>query len=78
MPVENLLTPDYLRRIAWRPPTPATAGSIAEALEDLGARKWQRELAVPVITEAFLHPEPLAERKPKADEVDPNTGSRKR
>ncbi|AUI52353.1 HRDC domain-containing protein [Arthrobacter crystallopoietes] len=78
MPVENLLTPDYLRRIAWRPPTPVTAGSIAEALRDLGARNWQRELAVPVITEAFLHPEPLAERKPKADEADPKTGSRKR
>ena len=22
LPVENLLTPDYVRRLAWRPPTP--------------------------------------------------------
>lgn len=78
MPVENLLTPDYLRRIAWRPPAPVTAGSIAEALRDLGARNWQRELVVPVITDAFLHPEPLAERRPKADEADPKTSPRKR
>jgi ribonuclease D len=61
MPVENLLTPDFLRRIAWRPPAPVSEASVAAALQELGARPWQLELAVPVVTEAFLHPEPLPE-----------------
>ena len=28
LPVENLLTPDYVRRLAWRPPTPLTEQSV--------------------------------------------------
>ncbi|MEE1620124.1 HRDC domain-containing protein [Zafaria sp. J156] len=59
MPVENLLTPDFLRRIAWRPPTPIEPDSIAEALAGLGARPWQVEIAAPVLTVAFLDPDPL-------------------
>ncbi|NKX54852.1 HRDC domain-containing protein [Arthrobacter mobilis] len=63
LPVENLLTPDYLRRLAWRPPAPVTEESLAAELAGLGARRWQVQLAAPVLAEAFLHPEPLAERK---------------
>jgi len=48
--VENLLTPDYVRRLAWRPPSPATEESVDAVLAGYGARQWQRELAVPVIT----------------------------
>lgn len=49
LPVENLLTPDTLRRVAWAPPTTIDAESIAAALESLGARPWQiAELAEPV------------------------------
>jgi len=44
VPVENLLTPEYLRRLAWRPPTPVTEESVDGMLADLGARPWQREL----------------------------------
>jgi ribonuclease D len=50
LPVENLLTPDYVRRLAWRPPDPATEESVDAALAGYGARPWQRELAVPAIT----------------------------
>ena len=51
LPVENLLTPDYLRRVLWTPPATrdpdALAAAVAGALADLGARAWQIELAAP-------------------------------
>jgi len=59
MPVENLLTPDYLRRIAWRPPAEISLESVSAALADLGARPWQIEQVAAIITVAFLDPDPL-------------------
>ena len=59
MPVENLLTPDYLRRVCWRPPVEPSEEGIAEELANLGARQWQIELVAPLITEAFQNPQPL-------------------
>jgi ribonuclease D len=58
LPTENLLTPDYARRILWAPPAtrdpePLAAG-IDERLADLGARPWQRQLTVPLLVEAVL------------------------
>jgi ribonuclease D len=50
IPIENLLTPEYVRRLVWRPPGPATEESINAALSELGARPWQRELTVGVLT----------------------------
>jgi ribonuclease D len=49
LPVENLLTPDHVRRLAWRPPTPVTPETVDAALAEYGARPWQRELAVQVL-----------------------------
>lgn len=66
MPTENLLTPDHLRRIAWRPPEPLTAVSLANALRDLGARPWQVDHVVPTLLESFEHPEPLTVKKKAA------------
>ncbi|WP_345802582.1 ribonuclease D [Microbacterium sp. AZCO] len=54
MPVENLLTPELLRRVAWAPPEPVTAASIGEALAELGARAWQIEQTSQVIADAFV------------------------
>lgn len=54
LPMENLITPDHLRRLAWRPPAPVTEESIDEALSSLGARPWQRELTVTAITKALI------------------------
>lgn len=59
MPVENLLTPDILRRIAWRPPQPVNPESVAAGLRELGARNWQVELTSAIITVAFLDPDLL-------------------
>jgi ribonuclease D len=57
VPVENMLTPDYMRRVLWTPPhasademETAVAGSLAK----LGARAWQIELTGPLITRAIL------------------------
>ena len=53
IPVENLLTPEHLRRIAWAPPEPADAEHIGEALKALGARPWQIELTAQRIADSF-------------------------
>ncbi len=53
VPVENLLTPEYVRRLAWRPPTPLSVSAVDEALTAHGARPWQRELTVEAITDAL-------------------------
>ncbi len=50
LPVENLLTPEFVRRLAWRPPSPIDEESVDAALAGYGARAWQRELTVAVIT----------------------------
>ncbi|WP_415856162.1 ribonuclease D [Sinomonas sp. G460-2] len=63
MPTENLLTPDHLRRVAWRPPAELTAESLADSLRDLGAREWQVERVLTTVLDAFEHPEPLPVRK---------------
>jgi ribonuclease D len=54
LPTENLLTPDTLRRVAWEPPEPATAESIADALRAQGAREWQIAATAGPIADAFV------------------------
>ena len=54
IPVENLLTPELLRRVAWRPPESADAEGIAAALTELGARPWQVGATSQAIAEAFV------------------------
>ncbi|MCQ9164061.1 MULTISPECIES: HRDC domain-containing protein [unclassified Arthrobacter] len=65
IPAENLLTPDHLRRICWRPPQDITEESVAAGLAELGARQWQIEKTAPLLAEAMAHPEPLAPRHPR-------------
>ncbi|WP_433612509.1 HRDC domain-containing protein [Prescottella agglutinans] len=54
VPVENLLSPDLVRRVCWEPPSPDAdaAAAIDSALAVAGARPWQRELTVPILAEA--------------------------
>jgi len=54
IPLENLLTPDFLRRVAWSPPEPVSADSIGSALADLGARSWQVDATAQLIADAFV------------------------
>jgi ribonuclease D len=52
VPVENILTPDLVRRLMWSPPEPRDAETIAAALRDGGARQWQIELTRDLLTSA--------------------------
>ncbi|GAB6983498.1 ribonuclease D [Nocardioides pyridinolyticus] len=58
LPVENLLTPDYLRRTLWTPPAtrdPEQLGpAVATQLAGYGARPWQVDIAGPIVTDAIL------------------------
>jgi ribonuclease D len=50
LPVENLLTPEHVRRLAWRPPSPLSEETVDATLAGYGARCWQRELTVSTVT----------------------------
>ena len=52
MPVENILSPDLVRRLMWSPPSPLDTDAIAEALRAGGAREWQIELTRDLLTRA--------------------------
>jgi ribonuclease D len=54
IPMENLLTPETLRRLAWSPPDPVEQESIATALETNGARPWQIRATAQHIAQAFV------------------------
>ena len=57
LPVENLLTPDVLRRVIWSPPTDLSAAGIGAALAALGARPWQVAITAPIVAQACVdHP----------------------
>ena len=58
LPVENLLTPDYLRRLMWQPPEarePADlAAGVRTQLASYGARPWQVEEVSGALVGAIL------------------------
>ncbi len=54
IPLENLLTPELLRHLAWEPPEPLTSNEVNIMLEHGGARPWQREVTAQVIAAAFV------------------------
>jgi ribonuclease D len=65
MPVENVLAPDTVRRLAWEPPngTAPDAAAVTEFLRTHGARRWQVSLTAPVLAGAL-------DRAARAAEVD--------
>ncbi|MEO5654129.1 MAG: HRDC domain-containing protein [Marmoricola sp.] len=59
VPVENLLTPDYLRRVLWKPPSADAADmedAVAAELIAFGARAWQVEIMAPMLADAIVNP----------------------
>ncbi|MGZ4540330.1 MAG: HRDC domain-containing protein [Blastococcus sp.] len=52
VPVENILSPDLVRRLMWSPPEPRDTATVAEVLRAGGARTWQIELTRELLTEA--------------------------
>jgi len=63
IPVENLMTPEHVRRICWNPPQGSTEtlsqSLVEEALKSLGARQWQIDLVAPALAAALLEREPI-------------------
>ncbi|MEN3121646.1 HRDC domain-containing protein [Janibacter sp. LM] len=58
IPIENVCSPDPLRRVIWSPPAERSPEAFASALADLGVRPWQREIVAPMIADAFAaHPD---------------------
>ncbi len=51
VPVENLISPDALRRLLWEPPAELTTDAVDAALAAELVRPWQRDLLVPLIIE---------------------------
>ena len=81
VPVENLLTPDYLRRVLWKPP--ADDRPDLEAARRGGARPprrppWQIEIIAPMLAEAILHPKQPRSRRPDASLRPSPSGTRRR
>ena len=52
MPVENLVSPDAVRRWAWDPPMPIDAGTVGAALTRSGARPWQVALCAQALADS--------------------------
>ena len=75
LPVENLLTPDYLRRTLWTPPAtrdPDLLGpAVAEQLTAYGARPWQVEIVGPLLVDAILG----ADQPPGRDDAGTQTAA---
>jgi ribonuclease D len=75
LPVENLLTPDYLRRTLWTPPATRDPADLLDQvvaqLSGLGARGWQISLTAPLVVAAILDADADAEAKAAAAAVEP-------
>ena len=58
LPVENLLTPDYVRRLLWEPPAASDSTELPELvagrLRELGARPWQVDLTRDLLVAAII------------------------
>jgi ribonuclease D len=69
IPVENLITPEFVRRICWKPPIDATSTlsipEVEKALSELGARPWQIDLVAPALAAALLEREPIPVEEPE-------------
>jgi ribonuclease D len=73
IPLENLITPEHVRRVCWKPPIGATTtlsvSEVEKALTELGARQWQIDLVAPALAAALLEREPIP--TPVVEPVEP-------
>jgi ribonuclease D len=57
IPVENVCSPEPLRRVVWSPPADTGEAGFVEALRAEGVRDWQARIVAPMLAEAFAaHP----------------------
>lgn len=69
IPLENLISPEVVRRICWNA-SERQEGSVSEALLALGARRWQVEIAAPIIESALKEKSPLEAAKEDEPETE--------
>lgn len=73
LPVENLLSPDALRRLVWEPPATVDDATVTRVLRSYRARHWQIALTVPVISAALAEVEARLQAQAEAPlEVEPH------
>lgn len=53
LPVENLLTPELVRRLTWSPPDDHSVAAVGRWLAEHGARPWQVEITAPLLATAL-------------------------
>jgi ribonuclease D len=58
LPVENLLSPDIVRRLCWAPPDPADEPAVRAFLAERGARSWQVDLTAAALAAALADSSP--------------------
>ena len=68
IPLENLISPESVRRIAWQSERHTfTEDSLADRMKELGVRPWQIELTLAPIFAA------LQEKEPRIEETSPES-----
>ena len=66
IPAENLITPEFVRRLCWDLTKPELS-IVQEKLVKLGARPWQIEQVAALIATALREREPLATPEPEGE-----------
>ena len=78
IPVENLITPELVKRICWQnPPTEISKyeGFVKGELEKLGARPWQIEQVTSIIAPCLSEIEPVVIPEPIEVESEPDVAA---
>ena len=74
IPVENLISPESIRRICWSPPSGATStrdeAAVRAALTVAGARPWQIDLVASALAGALLEREALVIEEPESEPIE--------
>lgn len=60
LPPENLISPDFIRRLAWTPPADPSPATVGDVLRGFGARTWQVTLLAEALSSALPDPPPPA------------------
>jgi ribonuclease D len=53
LPVENLVEPAVVRRLAWSPPDPPDEPTVRRVMREFGARQWQIDLTASALAPAL-------------------------
>jgi len=76
LPVENLISPEVIRQLAWKnPPESELEGYIENLLLEKGARSWQVEQIKAVLMDPMRATEPLPPPPPVAEITEAEEGA---